>query len=271
MALGERIGPKIALVLAGMILNLGMGTGTIAVPFQSPPTKPASRPEATLPWLGSVSLNRTTSIAAAADGDISGTVRLLRPAIRGGIAVVLSTCPVVAAGSGERGGLSATVIPPRLTIPGGLDSATFWIRSKGSLSGSTNSPCNVTAKYGDETQTATFTIESLKITALTLVPQAAVGPFTATGTVTLNGRPLEATTVALTGSDPQVVRFRTIVGPITREGPSAQESVNLTFTSSASNPQTFQVVASPVPQARTLTITARMGGQTVIRPITVRH
>jgi len=93
-----------------------------------------------------------------------------------------------------------------------------------------------------------------------IVPAAGIGPFTATGTIALNARPAANKTVTLTSSN-SMVRFGTIG--------NAQSNASVTFTS-ASSLRTVQVVASAVTQPTTVTITAKLGAQTLTRQITVR-
>jgi hypothetical protein len=249
------VGYKTTRFLAVIILTLGV---TAAAAQPKPQVKLPPGPKA-LPWLGSVTLNKTTTTMGAVGGGITGTVRLLRPAIQGGVIVSLSPCFVAIAG-GEGGAVTATLTPTSLTIPNGQDSATFQIRGAGAVSGS--AACHVTATHGDETKTASFTIETLKVASMTVLPPAGLGPFTAAGTVTLSARPIENTMVTLTSSNPLVVRFGTIG--------NAQDTATRTFTSSNNNPQTFSLVASSVTSPVTVTIAARLGGQTVTHQVTVR-
>ncbi len=223
---------------------------------QSPQIKPTPS-QLKLLWLSGVTLNKTTTIAGSVDGDIIGTVRLLRPAFQGGITVDLSLDGLFHV----EAGIPVSLESNRVTIPSGQESANFRIRTV-TLS-SYNYPLQYTAvaKYSDETKTANFTLEALTIAPPTIVPPAGFGPFTAGGTLTLNARPAAGRTVALTSSNPNVVRFGSVG--------NAQNSVSLSFTS-ADRTKNFSIVASPVSQNTTVTVTATMNGQVVSRQVTVR-
>jgi hypothetical protein len=229
---------------------------------QSPQIKPAPRPELTLRWLSSVTLNKTTTIGGAVDGDIIGTIRLLRPALDGGLAVNLS---LDGPPTDVEAGIPVSLESSSVTVPSGKASANFRIRTSTHSGYSYPLQCTVRARYGDETKTASFTIEELRIASIGVLPPAGgFGPFTATGTgtVALNARPASSRTVRLTSSHPDVVRFGTIG--------NTQSSRTLTFNSSSPNPQGFQVVAGSVSQNTTVTISATMNGRTVTSQLTVR-
>lgn len=223
---------------------------------QAPQIKPTPRPELKILWLSGVTLNKTTTIAGSVNGDIIGTVRLLRPALQGGVTVDIS----LDGPFHVEAGIPVSLDSNRVTIPSGQESANFRIRTL-TLS-SYNYPLQYTvrAKYTDETRTANFTLEALTISSLIVVPPTGLGPYTATGTVRLNARPAASRIVTLTSSNPNVVRFGTIG--------SAQNSASLNFTSNDAS-KGFSIVASSVPQPTTVTITATMNGRTVSRQITV--
>jgi len=203
---------------------------------QSPQIKPTPRPELKLRWLSGVTLNKTTTIAGSVDGDIIGTVRLLRPALQGGITVDLSLDGPFYA----EVGIPVSLESNRVTIPSGQEGANFRIRTV-TLFGFSSypSPYTAVAKCGDETKTANFTLEALTIASPSIVPPAGFGPFTASGTLTLNARPAAGRTVTLTSSNPNVVRFGSIG--------NAQNSISLSFPEFRAGRRAKQ---SPCPAAR---------------------
>ncbi len=223
---------------------------------QSPQIKPTPKALKML-WLSGVTLNKTTTIGGAVDGDIIGTVRLLRPAVGNGVTVDLSLHGLFHV----EAGIPVSLESSSVTIPSGKDSANFRIRSFTLSSYNYPLQYGVQAKYSDEIKGADFTLEALSLVAMTVVPPAGIGPFAANGTVKLNARPAAGRTVTLTSSNPNVVRFGSIG--------SAQNSVTLNFSSNESV-KTFPVVASPVTLNTAVTITATMNGRTVAQQVTVR-
>lgn len=240
-------------VTAGSSAKIPVSVGAAA---QSPQIKPRPVPDLKLRWLHSVTLDKTTTVGSSAGGDITGTVHLLRAAV-GSLAINLS---LEGAFLDEAGILVARLPVSTITIPAGSDRATFRIQTLSSPNTTAAITCTVRARYGDENVSASFIVEPLRIASLNILPAAGFGPFTANGTVALNARPVANQTVTLTSSN-AAVRFGT--------AGNAQASASLTFTS-AGNQRTFQVIASSVSQPVTVTITARLGAQTLTRQITVR-
>lgn len=224
---------------------------------QSPQIKPKPV-ELKLHWLHSLTLNKSHTIGGSVDGDITATVKLLRPAISNlQVSLFLDGAAPNEAGIQVADGAMA---PMSMTIPARSDQATFRIITFTSATLTATRGFTIRARYGEEAVSATFKVEPLQIASLNILPAAGFGPFTANGTVTLNARPASNQTVTLTSSN-AAVGFGSF-GNI-------QSSQNVTFSSTSSS-RTFQVFASSVSRPTTVTITARMGGQTVTRQITVR-
>jgi hypothetical protein len=245
----------IALVALAVIVASIHSHNTVAATHQSQ-IRPTPRPELKLRWLSAVTLNKTTTVGGSVDGDITGTVHLVRSAV-GNLTINLSieqslyTEPAAT--------LPSTVI----TIPAGSDSATFRIQTL-SLVRALSIPCTVRARYGDEHAAAIFTVESTLMHFDINAALGAIGSPTSTRpltiTIWLNAFPATDQTVTLTSSNP-IVRFGA--------SGNAQSTASVTFTS-ASRQRTVQVVASAVTQPTTVTITAKLGAQTLTRQITVR-
>ncbi len=244
----------IALVALAVIAAVVPSHNTAAATSQ-PQVKPIPKPQLTLHWLSGVTLNKTTTVGNSVDGDITGTVHLLRSAISN-LTINLTTEGCL---MDEAGILVATLPSPVITIPTGSDRASFQIQTLSSPNALSAVTCKVRAHYGDENAAASFTVEPLRIASFNIVPAAGIGPFTATGTITLNARPAASKTVTLAGNS--IVRFGTVG--------SAQSSASVTFTS-ADSVRTVQVVASAVTNSTTVTITAKLGLQTLTRQVTVR-
>ncbi len=219
-----------------------------------PQIKSKPGPELKLRWLSGVTLNKLTTVGGSVDGDITGTVHLMRAALSN-LTISLVLEGHIFPEAGALANLPVSVI----TISAGRDRATFRIRTF-SLQGFSGTTCTVRARYDDESVSANFTVDSLRMVSCNILPTAGFGPFTANGTITLNAPPAANQTVTLTSNNP-VVRFGTVG--------NAQTSTSVTFTST-NNLRTFQVVASAVSQPTTVTITARLGAQTLTRQIIVR-
>jgi hypothetical protein len=245
----------IALV-ALAVIAASIHSHNTAAATRQPQIRPTPRPELTLRWVSAVTLNKTTTVGGSVNGDITGTVHLLRSAVSN-LTITLSTEGCLL---DEAGILVATLPSTVITIPAGRDRATFRIQTLSSPNTLSAITCTVKARYGDEQAAANFTVEPLRMASFTIVPVAGIGPFTATGTIALNARPAANKTVTLTSSNP-IVRFGTIG--------NAQANASVTFTSAGSQ-RTVQVVASAVTQPTTVTITATLGAQTLTRQITVR-
>jgi hypothetical protein len=241
-------------VLVASLISLH-SHNTAAAMLQAPQIKPTPRPELKIRWLSSVTLNKTTTVGGSVDGDITATVVLLRSAISN-LTVNLSLEGALL----DEAGILVATAPTSVTIPAGSDRATFRIRTFSSPNTLAALTATVRARYGDERVSANFTVEPLKLASFNILPAGGIGPFTANGTMALNARPAENKTVLLTSSNP-VVRFGTVG--------NAQTSSSVTFTS-ATPLRTFQVVTGSVSQPTTVTITARLGAQTLTRQITVR-
>ncbi len=218
--------------------------------------KPTLRPKLTLRWLSGVTLNKTITVGGSVNGDITGTIRLMRSAVSN-LTITLSTEGCLL---DEAGILVATLPSSVITIPAGSDRATFRIQTFSSPNTLNPITCTVRAHYGEEHVGADFTVEPLRMTSFTIVPAAGIGPFTATAAIALNARPAVNKTVTLTSSN-SVVGFGTIG--------NVQPTASVPFTS-ASNQRTAQVVASTVTQPTTVTITATLGAQTQTLQIAVR-
>jgi hypothetical protein len=249
--------PNIAMALIALaVIAASIHSHRTAAATPQPQIKPTPKPELTLRWLSTVTLNKTTTVGGSVDGDITGTVHLLRPALSD-LTITLSTEGCLL---DEAGILVATLPLTVITIPAGSDRATFRIQTLSSPNTPSAITCTVRAHYGDEHVAANFTVEPLRTISFDIVPGAGIGPFTATGTIALNARPAANKTVTLTRSN-SIVRFGTIG--------NAQPDASVTFTSTSSQ-RTVSVVASAVTQPTTVTITAKLGAQTLIRQITVR-
>ena len=217
--------------------------------------KPIPRPVLKLRWLFGITLDKTTTIGGSVNGDITGTIVLLRSAINN-LTVTLTTEGCLVDGAGN----PVATLPPTVTIPAGSDRVTFRIRTFYRPNINSSITCTVRARYGEETETAGFVVEPLRVVSLTILPATGFGPFTATATITLNARPAVTQTVTLTSSNP-VVRF----GPVD----SAQPNVSLAFTNSSSH-RTVQVVAGSVAQQTVVTVSATLGALSQTRQMTVR-
>ncbi|MEK7249819.1 MAG: hypothetical protein AAB209_05280, partial [Bacteroidota bacterium] len=142
----------IALVALAVIAASIHSHNTAAATRQSQ-IRPTPRPELRMRWLSAVTLNKTTTIGGSVDGDITGTVHLVRSAV-GNLTINLSI---------ERSLYAqpvATLPSTVITIPAGSDSATFRIQTLPVLHGF-SIPCTVRARYGDEHAAANFTVESI--------------------------------------------------------------------------------------------------------------
>jgi hypothetical protein len=241
----------VSTIITTLFLSFGLSYG------QAPQIKPKPI-ELKLRWLQSLTLNKAHTIGGSVDGDITATVKLLRPAINN----IQVTLFLDGAAPNEAGVQVAdgALAPMSVTIPARSEQATFRIHTFTSARLTATRACTIRARYGEESVLATFKVEPLQMASLNILPAAGFGPFTANGTVTLNARPASNQTVTLTSSN-SAVGFGSF-GNI-------QPSHNVTFTS-ASSTRTFQVFASSVSQPTTVTITARLGGQTLTRQITVR-
>ena len=93
------------------------------------------------------------------DGDITGTVHLLRSALSN-LTINLSTEGCLL---DEAGILVATLPSNVITIPAGSDRATFRIQTLSSPNTLSAITCTVRAHYGDEHAAANFTVEPLRM------------------------------------------------------------------------------------------------------------
>jgi hypothetical protein len=114
-------------------------------------------PKVQLNWLASLSLNPTSVVVG---GDVIGTVTLLRPAIEN----MKLSLVVPGAEPNEMGVQVApnAVAPMALTVPVGASSATFKITTGAKQGVSLPKSYTITASYGTESKTASFTVVSLQ-------------------------------------------------------------------------------------------------------------
>jgi hypothetical protein len=150
-------------------------------------------------------------------------------------------------------------LPAGVEVPAGKTDATFSITT---FSVTSERHITIEASAGGVTRTASFTIEPLQVESLTIVPAVGFGPFEAQGTVGLNVLAPADTSVRLTSSNPEVVRFGTV-------GNAQADRTVLFHRNESSKP--FSLVASAVPQNTTVTVSATLNGKTVSRSVTVRH
>ncbi|MCI0422339.1 MAG: hypothetical protein L0387_05030 [Acidobacteria bacterium] len=189
------------------------------------------------------------SVIGGPYGTLTGRVRLDFVAPNGGTTVYLTAEPPLNA---------VITLPPSVHVNESQAQGTFEI-STAAVQATRQG--TITARAGGVSRSATLTVEALRIQALGIIPPGGFGPFQATGTVTLNLPAPGNTTVTLTSSNPNVVRFGAIG--------SAQNTGNVVIQQNQSL-GTFPVLASPVTQPTTVTVTATLNGSTRSSSITVR-
>ena len=205
--------------------------------------------------LRSLTLSKTSVVGGSS---LTGRVLLEFLAPSGGtrVALRLSTDSILP--EDIEGGVKAR-LPVSVDVAQGKADATFSITTLPVLS---ERHITIEASAGGVTRTATFTIEPLLVASIVIVPPAGLGPFEAQGTIGLNAFPPSDANVSLSSSNPAVVRFGTFG--------SAQANHTLVFHPNESS-KGFSLVASPVPQTTTVTITAALNGRSVTSTVTVRH
>jgi hypothetical protein len=242
-----------ALVMLVLAASIHIRQAAAQVPQSQ--VQPTPKPALTLRWLSKVTLDKAITVGGSVNGDITGTIYLLRSTTRN-LTVTLTAEGCLL----DEWGILVATVPSTVTIPAGSDRVTFRIRTFSSPNTLNPITCTVGAHYAEETIAADFTVEPLRITSFTIVPAAGIGPFTATATIVLNARPAVNKTVTLTSSNP-AVQFGTIG--------NAQPNADVTFTSTRSQ-RIVQVIAGTVTQSTGATITARLGAQTQTHQLTVR-
>jgi hypothetical protein len=210
--------------------------------------------------LKSLALDKTTVVAGSNDVKVNGTVTIERQAPSGGVDVLLSMNGIITIppGVGPESSFAA-IMPSTVKVQGGATSANFTIDCVIPITVAQQG--TLTASLGGASKSASLSIQPLRILSLSILPAGAVGPFQAVGTVTLNAPVSGSTTVQLTTSDLNLVRFG-IVG-------NTQSNLALTF-QSGQNVKTFQLACSSVTQLTTVHITAALNSVTFSRAVTVR-
>ena len=137
------------------IIAVLLGLGLAGAAYAQTPL-PNTKPKLTLPWLGSLTLNPTT---APAGTKIVGTVTLLRPAIENlTVGIGLSGANPVEGGIWVADG---AIVQSSVTVPTGSDRATFTITTAQPTSTTGSKSFTVTASYGAERKSASFTTTQL--------------------------------------------------------------------------------------------------------------
>lgn len=175
--------------------------------------------------LTSVTANPTSVVGS---NPVTVTVKLSGLAPPGGTTILLSA-------------VDATV-PENVVVPGGSSSTTFSVTTKTVAAPET---ATVTAKFGQTTQSGSFTIQPATLATLTLSPTSVVGGSSASvsGTITFTGpAPSAGDKVTLASSNAKLVTV-----PTTVTLKSGSESV------------TFALTHKPVAGTQTVTITASFG------------
>ena len=117
---------------------------------------PKTGPQLTLTWLGSLTLSPTTVVQGS---EITGTVILLRPAISN-LTVGLGLSGATAV-EGNIWVADGAIMPSQVTIPAGSDRASFKISTSKPQSTTGSKTFTVTAAYGAERKSASFTTTQL--------------------------------------------------------------------------------------------------------------
>src|SRR5688572_11804261 len=184
--------------------------------------------------ISSVSLSPTSVLGG---GSSTGTVTLGSPAPSGGAVVGLT-----------RSNASAVTVPPNVTVPAGLSSATFSITT--SPVGA-SSAVTITASYLSGSRSATLTVTPAVLTAVSVAPASVAGGTPSTGTVSFNGSaPAAGRIVSLSSSNPSAA---TVPGSVTVVSSSG----------------TFSITTLAVASSTNVTITAVYGGVTKTAILTV--
>lgn len=128
----------------------------LAVTGQAQTPLPRTNPKLTLPWLGSLTLNPATVLQGT---DVTGTVVLLRPAISNlTVGLGLSGASLIEGGLLMADGAAMAY---QVTVPTGSDRATFTISTFKPRNTTGTKTFTVTATYGAERKTASFTTTQL--------------------------------------------------------------------------------------------------------------
>jgi hypothetical protein len=136
-------------MIAAVAALLGMG---LAATAQAQTPLPKTKPPLTLTWLGSLTLSPTTVVQGS---DVTGTVILLRPAISNlTVGLGLSGANYI---EGNILAADGAVMSSQVTVPAGADRATFKISTARPQSTTGSKTYTVTASYGAERKTASFT------------------------------------------------------------------------------------------------------------------
>jgi hypothetical protein len=204
--------------------------------------------------LRSLSLSKTSVVGGAT---FTGTVSLQFLAPNSGASVSLRLTP----GSILQEDLESPKVqlPSSVRVPAGKSSAIFTIAT---FAVSSDRQITIEARAGGVTRTASFTIHPLELRSLVIVPSAGFGPFEAQGTVALNLQVPSDTTVSLTSSN-LAVRFGHFG--------AATTSASVIFHPNDPALKSFSIVASPVPQTTSVTVSATLNGRTVSQSVTIRH
>lgn len=139
--------------IAAVAALLGM---SLAATAQAQTPLPKTGPQLTLTWLGSLTLSPTTVVQGS---DVTGTVVLLRPAISNlTVGLGLSGANYI---EGNILAADGAVMPSQVTVPAGSDRATFKIATTKPKSTTGSKTFTVTASYGAERKSASFTTTQL--------------------------------------------------------------------------------------------------------------
>jgi hypothetical protein len=148
------VNKRLRLIAAAAAL-LGMSVMATAQAQTPLPTK--TGPQLKLLWLGSLTLSPATTVVQGSN--ITGTVVLLRPAISNmAVGLGLSDATLIEGGIYVADG---AVIPYQVTVPAGSDRATFTISTSKPQNTTGSKTFTVTAYYGSERKTASFTTTQL--------------------------------------------------------------------------------------------------------------
>jgi len=164
------------------------------------------------PTLNTISLSSSSVVSEAIP---TGTVSLTSAAPAGGIVVTLAS-----------GNTNAATVPATVTIPANATSVTFPITTK-IVSAMTS--FTISASYGGVTKTTTLTVRPPEISVLSLSPATLVGGGNVTGTVTLTGNTIVATTVNIANTNTSAT------APATVTVPAGAKTVTFTITTVATS------------------------------------
>lgn len=140
-------------MIAAVAALLGM---SLAVTAEAQTPLPRTSPQLTLPWLGSLTLSRTTVTQGT---DVTGTVVLLRPAVSNlTVGLGLSGATPI---EGNILVADGAIMSSQVTVPAGSDRATFTITTFKPLNTTGSKTYTVTAAYGTERKAASFTTTQL--------------------------------------------------------------------------------------------------------------